>query len=99
MAAVKAGVGRETAHEVIKKHAVDVALDMRERGADRNDLLDRLASDQRLGIARADLEALVESPITFTGAAGTQVAEVIQRVETVAAAHPEAAAYTPSPIL
>ncbi|NED96001.1 adenylosuccinate lyase [Phytoactinopolyspora alkaliphila] len=99
MAAVKAGVGRETAHEVIKKHAVDVALDMRERGAERNDLLDRLAADERLGVAKDELEALVDSPITFTGAAGAQVADVIRRVEAVAAARPDAAAYTPSPIL
>jgi adenylosuccinate lyase len=46
MAAVRAGVGRETAHEVIKEHAVAVALAMREKGAD-NDLLDRLAADDR----------------------------------------------------
>src|SRR3954470_3048392 len=32
MAAVRAGVGRETAHEVIKEHAVAVALAMREKG-------------------------------------------------------------------
>ncbi len=99
MAAVKAGVGRETAHEVIKKHAVEVALNMREHGADRNDLLDRLAGDPRLGIDAAELDALVARPMDFTGAAATQVATVIQRVEDVAAAHPEAAAYVPAPIL
>ena len=33
IAAVRAGVGRETAHEVIKEHAVAVALAMREKGA------------------------------------------------------------------
>src|SRR5918992_1688559 len=49
MAAVRAGVGRETAHEAIKEHAVAVALSMREQGAERNDLFERLASDQRLG--------------------------------------------------
>ena len=34
MAAVRAGVGRETAHEAIKEHAVAVALEMREKGAE-----------------------------------------------------------------
>ena len=34
MAAVRAGVGREAAHEVIKEHAVAVALAMREKGAE-----------------------------------------------------------------
>ena len=38
MAAVRAGVGRETAHEVIKEHAVGVALAMREKGQADNDL-------------------------------------------------------------
>ena len=48
MAAVRAGVGRETAHEVIKEHAVAVALAMREKGQAENDLLARLAADERL---------------------------------------------------
>ena len=50
MAAVRAGVGRETAHEVIKEHAVAVALAMREKGQADNDLLARLAADERLGL-------------------------------------------------
>lgn len=45
MACVKAGAGREQAHEAIKEHAVAVALAMRERGQVDNDLLDRLAAD------------------------------------------------------
>ena len=48
MGAVRAGVGREVAHEVIKEHAVAVALEMREQGTTGNDLLDRLAADPRL---------------------------------------------------
>ncbi len=99
LAAVRRGVGRETAHEVIKDHAVAVALAMREKGVDRNDLLDRLAADDRLGLARTDLAALVSEPLSFTGAAGSQVAEVVRRVEQVAASHPDAAAYRPDAIL
>ncbi len=49
-------MGRETAHEVIKKHAVAVALEMREQGAQHNDLLARLAADPRLGLTREQLE-------------------------------------------
>jgi adenylosuccinate lyase len=44
MAAVRVRVGREAAHEVIKEHAVAVALAMREKGQEP-DLLDRLAAD------------------------------------------------------
>ncbi|MGH3317233.1 MAG: adenylosuccinate lyase, partial [Nocardioidaceae bacterium] len=96
---VRRGVGRESAHEAIKEHAVAVALQMRQQGADRNDLFDRLADDPRLGLSRADLDALVADPLTFTGAAVDQVDEVVSRVEVVAARYPEAAAYLPPEIL
>ncbi len=99
MAAVRRGVGRETAHEAIKQHAVTVALQMREKGADRNDLFDRLAADERLGLTAADLAALVADPLTFTGAAASQVDDVVRRVEELVGAHPEAAAYRPAGIL
>ncbi len=99
VAAVKAGVGREVAHEVIKEHAVAVALEMREKGAAENDLLARLAADDRLGLSEADLRSLVASPVEFTGAAGVQVASVVQRINEVVAAHPEAATYSPGAIL
>jgi adenylosuccinate lyase len=97
--AVRRGVGRETAHEVIREHAIAVALEMREKGTADNDLFDRLASDSRLPLSRADLDALVASPLAFTGAAEAQVSDVVRRIEAVAAEHPDAAAYTPAPIL
>jgi len=99
MAAVRRGVGRETAHEAIKQHAVTVALEMREKGADRNDLLDRLAADDRLGLTASDLAALVAEPLTFVGAATSQVDDVVRRVEALVAANPEAAGYRPDAIL
>jgi adenylosuccinate lyase len=99
MAAVRRGVGRETAHEAIKEHAVAVALRMREEGAERNDLFDRLAADSRLGLSRGDLDALVAEPLSFTGAAVDQVSEVVRRVEAVTARYPEAASYSPAAIL
>jgi adenylosuccinate lyase len=98
MAAVKAGVGRETAHEVIKEHAVAVALEMRE-GLEVNDLLERLAADPRIPLDLADLEGLIADPLDFTGDAGAQVDRVIDRVEIIADAHPDFAEYSPAPIL
>jgi adenylosuccinate lyase len=99
MAAVRAGVGRETAHEVIKEHAVAVALAMREKGQADNDLLARLQGDERLGLAPGVLDGLLADPLRFTGAAGAQVAAVVARVGEIVAAHPEAAAYRPGAIL
>jgi adenylosuccinate lyase len=98
MAAVRAGVGRETAHEAIKEHAVASALAMR-AGVRENQLLQRLAEDDRIPLDRAGLDALLADRLSFTGAASAQVAEVVRRVEEVAAAYPEAAKYTPGDIL
>lgn len=99
MAAVRAGVGRETAHEVIKEHAVAVALAMREKGATRNDLMARLAADQRLGLDSGALDAVLDEPLSFVGTAPQQVAAFVERVDALVAANPEAAAYTPAAIL
>jgi adenylosuccinate lyase len=98
MAAVRAGVGRETAHEVIKEHAVGVALAMREKGQTDNDLTARLQGDERLNLPPGALDVRVD-PLRFTGAAAAQVATVVARVAEIVDAHPEAAAYTPGEIL
>jgi len=98
MAAVRNGVGRESAHEAIKEAAVGTALDMR-RGQAENDVFARLAADERLGLGADQLRSLVAEPITFTGAAVAQVQEVVRRVADVTAQHPEAAAYAPGAIL
>ena len=99
IAAVRNGVGRETAHEVIKEHAVAVALEMREKGIDRNDLVDRLASDSRLGLTESQLESLMADPLEFTGAARSQVTEIVAEIEALVAQYPDDAIYTPEPIL
>ena len=98
MAAVRAGVGRETAHEVIKEHAVAVALAMREEGREP-DLLDRLAADDRLPLDRAALDAALAEREVFAGAAVAQVEAVVSAVQDLVAQYPEAAKYTPAPIL
>ena len=99
MSAVRAGGGREQAHEAIKENAVAVALEMREKGTDRNDLFERLATDSRLGLSVAELDGLLAEPLTFTGAARAQVAAVVRRIDAVLASDPSAIEYEPEPIL
>ena len=99
IAAVRHGVGRETAHEAIREHATAVALQMRETGRSDNDLLDRLAADPRLGVTRAELDAAIADPLDLAGTAGQQVNTVVTRIEEITAAHPEAAAYLHGPVL
>jgi adenylosuccinate lyase len=99
MAAVRSGVGRETAHEVVKEHAVAVALDMRERGSEGNDLVDRLAADARLSLDRDALDRAMGEPLSFVGNAPAQTRSFVASVERLAARHPEAAAYAGEEIL
>ena len=98
IAAVRAGMGREAAHHVIREHAVATALDMRERGAEP-DLLERLADDPRLPLDRAALDAALADKKAFTGAAGDQVDEVVAQVDELVGRYPDAAKYTPGAIL
>ena len=98
MAAVRAGVGRETAHEAIKENAVAVALAMREEGREP-DLLDRLAADERLPLDRAALDAALADREAFVGAAASQVDAVLARAEELVGRYPEAATYSPGDIL
>ncbi len=97
MAAVKAGAGREHAHEAIKEHAVAVALDMREGRVD-NDLFDRLAADPRFGVDPSVIDETVASPLDLAGLATSQVHAVAARVEALVASDPDAADYRPGRI-
>jgi adenylosuccinate lyase len=96
MASVKAGVGREIAHEVIKEHAVAAALGMRE--GKPNNFLAAISSDDRIPFDRAALDSLIGNPLEFTGDARQQVARVVSRIEAISSAHPAAAQYKPGSI-
>ena len=98
MASVRAGVGRETAHEVIKENAVAMALDMRERGAEQN-LVERLADDERLPLDLAQLEEALADRHAFIGAAESQVDRVLARIDALLQKYPDAADYRPGEIL
>jgi adenylosuccinate lyase len=99
MEAVKAGVGRETAHKAIKEHAVATVNDLRTGKSERNDLIDRLAGDPRLGLGRDALDAILARGDRESGAAKEQIAAFAKAVGKLEAAHPQAAAYGPGAIL
>ena len=105
MAAVRAGVGREVAHEAIKESAVAVALSMREGGD--NDLIHRLTTDDRIrlgadgsvALTREAIEDAIANPLDLVGLAPSQVDAFVATVEALVARDPEAAAYRPGAIL
>jgi adenylosuccinate lyase len=99
MEAVKSGAGREAAHEAIKEHAVAVAKDLRAGRADRNDLVERLAADRRVGVPLEKLRAAVARADELTGSAGLQVDAFVRQSAEWASRVPESAEVRPGPIL
>ncbi|MEC7273976.1 MAG: adenylosuccinate lyase [Verrucomicrobiota bacterium] len=99
MEAVKAGAGREEAHEAIKEHAVAAVFDLRSGAIKGNDLMDRLAADSRLGLTYDQLVGLTERAQAMTGLAAEQVDDFCISVRQQASNVPAAASYTPGAIL
>ncbi len=98
-AAVRAGAGREQAHEIIRDHAVAAAATRVAGGDGGADLIGRLAADARLPMDEAQLRAVLDDPVPFAGRAGDQVAAVVERVGTVLADCPAAADFRPPALL
>ncbi|EFK06304.1 adenylosuccinate lyase [delta proteobacterium NaphS2] len=101
MTAVKAGVGRETAHEAIKRHAVAEAMAMRENGTTPR-LAEKLADDavfKSAGITRERIDAILADKAHFVGNADRQIDSVIRKAATLLERHSEAARYEPGDIL
>jgi adenylosuccinate lyase len=96
MAGIKAGIGREEAHEIIKEHATKAVLEMRDGKS--NSLLKALGEDSRFPLDIVDLENLMSDPIEYTGDARRQVKRVIARIEKITLANTAAASYTPGAI-
>lgn len=99
MEAVKAGLGRETAHEIIKEHAVATVNDLRSGISRENDLIERLSKDDRFPFNADSLETILEKSRTNSGAAPNQIAHFQSLVSSTKKAHPIAADYAPGSIL
>lgn len=100
--ATRAGMGRETAHEAIRKHAVSEALRLRETGSGDNRLAERLAEDpafRAAGIGREALRGLLADATHFVGRAQQQIETICARVDALMRTHAREAAYEPRGIL
>ena len=101
MTAVKAGVGRETAHEAIKRHAVAEAIAMREKGTTPR-LAEKIAKDavfKNAGITEGQIASILADKTHFVGNAAEQIDRVIQKASSLLERHPEAAQYEAGDIL
>ncbi len=100
MEAVKAGAGRETAHEAIKEHALAAAKALRSGGgAGDADLLARLAGDRRIGLGKKHLAAILSESHRFVGSAPNQVDAFVDEVKPLARKFKYAADYRPGKLL
>ena len=99
MQAVKNGIGREDAHEVIKEHAVATLRDLRSGKISKNDLLQRLANDPRMPLDLPALQNILENGKNETGMAQAQALDFAARAQIWLEKYPQAQSYAPAPIL
>ncbi len=100
MEAVKAGVGRETAHKAIKKQAVATVDDLRSGKVARNNLLDRLKDDPNIPLDESQLNAILETGRQNAGAAQEQIGNFVNRVKAISNQFPnDVLTYKPGSIL
>ncbi|NDV62058.1 adenylosuccinate lyase [Puniceicoccales bacterium CK1056] len=99
MEAVKAGTGREQAHEAIKENAVATVADLRAGKISANNLAERLAADSRLGLSKEQIDGVISSAEKLSGKASAQVDAFARTVTALLKDYPEAGAYEPEPIL
>lgn len=76
--AVERGGDRQRAHEVIRRHSVEVARAMKDEGA-RNDLFARLAADSEFGVPMDDIASAADAS-RFIGRAPAQVDEFLAEI-------------------
>lgn len=77
MACVERGKSRQEMHEVIREHSVAAGSDVKNQGL-RNNLLDRLAEDDRVPFDYQELNGLIGDYQQFTGRAAMQTMEFLR---------------------
>ncbi|MCP4224290.1 MAG: adenylosuccinate lyase, partial [Actinomycetia bacterium] len=88
--AVRNGLGREEAHELIKEHAVTAALRLRQGEGDGRQLLQLLSDDQRFPGELAQLSALADQVTATLGTIDRQIGVFCTSVEKLTAGRSEA---------
>src|SRR5690242_3987106 len=83
--AVRAGGDRQLAHERIRQASIAAARALKD-GAERNDMLDRLAADPQFDVSIDDMERTLD-PHRFVGRAPQQVDEFLNEIVTPLIAH------------
>jgi adenylosuccinate lyase len=99
MEAVKKGTPREQAHAAIKEHAVGTVRDLRNGVIQENDLLKRLADDDRLELSIEELRSIISKAEELIGNAQEQIKLFTEEAGKYKKKYPDAEAYMPGKIL
>lgn len=100
MLAVEKGLGREEAHEIIKKYAVNNALNLRE--GRENMLIENIINDSKfkeVGITEDEIQEIINGEKEFVGRAKEQVDEVNSNSKEILEKYKEMLNYNPKDIL
>jgi adenylosuccinate lyase len=100
--ALNHGIGREKAHKIIKKHAINEALRMREEGSKENKLVCLLSEEPKFreaGITFMNLRRIFEDSSHFVGNAHRQIDSVIKNARPLLDRYPTDSRYEPGEIL
>ncbi|MCP3891313.1 MAG: adenylosuccinate lyase [Desulfobulbaceae bacterium] len=79
MEAVEKGESRQEMHEIVKEHSLAAGREVKEL-ARENDLLERLANDNRIPFELNELQGMISDYSQFTGRASKQTEEFLQEV-------------------
>ena len=97
MALVKAGVGREDAHSIVREHAL-TALNAKRLG-EEVDFVAALSADSRVKLTEADIRELLSNPLEFVGNSKSQIVAIVEQIASIASLYPDAITYSPQEIL
>lgn len=79
MESVKRGKSRQEMHEVVKEHSIVAGKMVKENGQE-NDLLQRMADDERIPFSLDELQGLIGDYSQFTGRASAQTSEYLDEI-------------------
>lgn len=99
MEAVKKGVGRETAHSLIKKHALAAVNDLRTGVISENDFLSRIENESELKFEGSEVKDIYEANRANVGLANEQLDSLVALVKEWSNKYPESVKYRPKNLL
>lgn len=99
MESVKKGAGRESIHEAIKEHALAASKSLRKGETTENDLLERLAKDERIPLDSNELQVIRVDGAKETGRARHQTEAFVKKLLPLRQRFPNAGEWKPGAIL